>query len=493
MTFNSAPQDFLPDERFRQVVEASPAGVVLVDDHGVILLVNQQIEKWFGFSRTELTGKPIEVLVPDSVRPHHQSLRDNYFAAPDVRQLGTGRELYARRKDGTEFPCDISLHPLVTEGGTQVMVHIVDITERKRIEEIRRQQESNRRLRFMVDNLPAGAVNVSEDSIQINRALEEITGYSRHELDTVESWFTVLFRDRAPQVHAQYLADREANFPQTRIWELLRRDGQLRWIELTAFRDGQDEVWLLHDVTDRMRAQQQVVQAERLAAIGQMMTALAHESRNALQRAQACLEMLELDLEDRPELLNLARRSQVAVDELQRLYEEVRGYAAPLVLELREWNLQTISEEVWGYLKTSRGQKQIEFVTTAENVSPIRRVDRHRFGQVLRNILENSISVLPASGGTIRIDYSCVTHRGKSRFRIAIQDNGPGLNAEQRNRIFEPFYTTKSRGPGLGMAIAKRIMEAHEGEIIVGDAQTGTEIVLLLPDEVSTVNHNLVR
>ena len=120
-------------------------------------------------------------------------------------------------------------------------------------------------------------------------------------------------------------------------------------------------------------------------------------------------------------------------------------------------------------------------------------MDRHRFGQVLRNILENSISVLPASGGTIRIDYSCVTHRGKSRFRIAIQDNGPGLNAEQRNRIFEPFYTTKSRGTGLGMAIAKRIMEAHEGEITVGDAQTGTEIVLLLPDEVSTVNHNLVR
>ena len=474
--------DFLPDERFRQVVEASPAGVLLVNGQGQILLVNVQIEKWFGYSRSELIGQLIEFLVPDSIRPTHVELRNDYFRAPDVRQLGSNRDLTARRKDGTEFPCDISLHPLPSETGIQVMVHIVDITERRRIEEERRQLESNRRLRFMVDNLPAGAVNISRDSIQINRAMEEITGFGRQELDTVEKWFQVLFRDRASQYYQQYLTDRDAGFPQTRIWEIFRRDGQSRWVELSAFRDGGDEVWLLHDVTDRMRAQQQVVQAERLAAIGQMMTALAHESRNALQRAQACLEMLEVDLEDRPDLLNLARRSQVAVDELQRLYEEVRGYAAPLVLELREWNLHAISEEVWGFLKTSRGQKQIEFISDPGDVSPVRRVDRHRFGQVLRNILENSISVLPATGGIIRITYQVETHAGKPRFRIAIQDNGPGLNGEQRIRIFEPFYTTKSRGTGLGMAIAKRIMEAHEGEIRVGEIQPGTEIVLLLPN-----------
>ena len=482
MTDNMEPESFLPDERFRQVVEASPAGVLLVDAEGKILLVNAQIEKWFGYLRSELTGQVVEFLVPDSIRPSHKALRVQYFGSPDVRQLGSGRDLHARRKDGTEFPCDISLHPLPSEQGMQVMVHIVDITERRRVEEERRQLESNRRLRFMVDNLPAGAVNVSEDTIQINRAMEEITGYSRQELDTVKQWFSVLFRDREFQVYNQYLADRAANFPQTCIWELLRRDGQSRWVELTAFRDGRDEVWLLHDVTDRMRAQQQVVQAERLAAIGQMMTALAHESRNALQRAQACLEMLELDLEDRPELLNLARRSQVAVDELQRLYEEVRGYAAPLVLELREWNLQTISEEVWGYLKTARGQKQIQLISQAGDIATIRRVDRHRFGQVLRNIFENSVSALPPAGGVIRIHYSVETHAGKPRFRIAIQDNGPGLNAEQRLRIFEPFYTTKSRGTGLGMAIAKRIMEAHEGEIAVGNLESGTEIVLLLPN-----------
>ena len=483
MTYNTNPLEFLPDARFRQVVEASPAGIILVDEHGRIQLINAQIEKWFGYTRSEVMGQFIEFLVPDSIRPSHVGLRNQYLSAPDVRQLGSGRDLSARRKDGTEFPCDISLHPLPSEHGMQVMVHIVDITDRRRLEAERRQLESHKRLRFMVDNLPAGAVNISADSIQMNRATEEITGYSRQDLDTVERWFDVLFQQRAPKVREQYLIDREANFPQTRTWELIRRNGQSRWVELTAFRDGHDEVWLLHDVTDQMRAQQQVVQAERLAAIGQMMTALAHESRNALQRAQACLEMLELDLEDRPELLNLARRSQVAVDELQRLYEEVRGYAAPLALEIREWNLQTICEEVWEHLKTSRSQKQIEFTVDTTNNSPIHHIDRHRFGQVLRNVLENSISVLPASGGTIKIVFGLEPDAATPGLTISIQDNGSGLNAEQRARIFEPFYTTKSRGTGLGMAIAKRIMDAHGGDITVGNTGPGTEIILLLPSE----------
>lgn len=472
---------FTSDALFRQVVEASPAGVILVNSEGQIQVINAQIEKWFGYTRQELTNQLIEVLVPDSIRPLHVDLRNNYLQTPDVRQLGSGRDLSARRKDGTEFPCDISLHPLPLENGVQIMVHIVDITERRRLEAERRQLESHRRLRFMVENLPAGAVNISSDSIQINRAVEEITGYGRQELDTVNHWFTTLFLERASEVQEKYQIDRAANFPHTRVWQIVRRDGRSRWVELTAFRDGNDEVWLLHDVTEQMRAQQQVVQAERLAAIGQMMTALAHESRNALQRAQACLEMLELDLEDRPELLNLARRSQIAIDELQRLYEEVRGYATPLALELHEWKLQTICEEVWGNLKTSRGQKEIEFTSTVMNVSPVCRVDRHRFDQVIRNILENSIAVLPQKGGQIEIIYGVEEQSDSPRFRMSICDNGPGLNAEQRARIFEPFYTTKSRGTGLGMAIAKRIMEAHGGEIGLGPRTKGTEIVLLLP------------
>ncbi|MFO1021846.1 MAG: PAS domain S-box protein [Planctomycetales bacterium] len=480
MSFNHE-SNMLPDDRFRQVVEASPAGVLIVDGEGRIQLVNNRIETWFGYARSELTGRHVEMLVPDSIRPVHVELRNQYLKTPEVRQLGSGRDLTGRRKDGTEFPCDISLHPLRTQDDIQIMVHVVDTTERRRLEAERRQQEFNRRLRFMVDNLPAGAVSVTGDTIKVNRATEEITGYQREELQTLEVWFSKLFGDRAGEVQAAHLRDRAENFPKTELWEIIRSDGQKRWVERRAFRDEHDEVWLLYDVTDRMRAQQQVVQAERLAAIGEMMTALAHESRNALQRAQACLEMMELDLEDRPELLNLARRSQAAVDELQRLYEEVSGYASPLALDRQETDLPSLSAQVWSNLKTARGEKVIAFRQKFfQDFSKIT-VDPHRFGQVLRNIFENSISVLPSIGGEMCVSSSVEEKDGQVRLKVAVRDNGPGLSGEQKVRIFEPFYTTKSRGTGLGMPIARRIMQAHGGDIAIGEVAAGTEILLFLP------------
>ncbi len=469
------------DQRFQLLLEASPAGVILVDGEARILLVNRCIEDWFGYTRDELVGQFIEVLVPDSIRPHHIPLRDAYIRAPTVRPIGANRDLHARRKDGSEFPCDISLHPLPGGEDLQIMVHIVDITERRRVEAERRQEDSHRRLRFIVEHLPAGAVYVSGHAIAVNRATEAITGYSRDELLSTDQWFAQLFPDRARDIETQYLSDRARGFPESRTLEIVRRDGHPRWIELAAYRDEQHEVWLLNDVTDRRRAQEQVVQGERLAAIGQMMTALAHESRNALQRAQACLEMLSLDLEHQPPLLDLTRRAQSAVDELQRLYEEVRGYAAPIRLELQATNLKALWEEVWRNLTSGEGFTQsVEFHSDCQQ-TPVAWVDPHRLAQVLRNILENSLAVLPQSGGQITVTCTAGVLRGQPALRIALQDNGPGLNAEQRARIFQPFFTTKARGTGLGMAIAHRTMEAHQGTIAVGEATSGTEIILLLP------------
>ncbi len=250
---------------------------------------------------------------------------------------------------------------------------------------------------------------------------------------------------------------------------------------LADYEDGPAILAVGQDVTPLIEAQEKAVQAERLAAIGQMVTGLAHESGNALARSQACLEMLTLELRDRPETLDLITRIQKAQDHLQQLYEEVRSYAAPIKLDRELWDVGLIWRQAWENLAVRRQGRQAEI--EEECVAQDRRcaVDPFRLEQVFRNILENALA---ACSDPVSIRIRCKETRLASRpaLQIAFRDNGPGLGSEQARRIFEPFFTTKTKGTGLGMAIAKRIVEAHGGRIGLGPTdQPGAEIVLTLP------------
>ena len=123
------------EERFRRVVEAAPNAMVMINEAGRIEMVNTQAERVFGYSRSELLGQPVEMLVPGRFRDHHPRLRDSFLADPHVRPMGAGRDLYALRKDGSEFPVEIGLNPIETEDGAMVLSAIVDISDRKQKEE----------------------------------------------------------------------------------------------------------------------------------------------------------------------------------------------------------------------------------------------------------------------------------------------------------------------------------------------------------------------
>jgi signal transduction histidine kinase/FixJ family two-component response regulator len=237
------------------------------------------------------------------------------------------------------------------------------------------------------------------------------------------------------------------------------------------------------DVTERKKEQERALHTERLAAIGQMVTGLAHESGNALARSQSCLEMLAWEVEDRPEAQDLIRRIQNAQDHLRHLYEEVRGYAAPVKLEREWWDLGQIWRQTWENLSVARQGRDAVLREHTGDVDLRCQVDSFRLDQVFRNVLENSLT---ACKGPVQIDVrsSEATLNGRPAIRVTIHDNGPGLTPEQRRRIFEPFFTTRTKGTGLGMAIAQRIVEAHGGQIGVGPAEGGgAEIVLILPRE----------
>ncbi|HWI20528.1 MAG TPA: PAS domain S-box protein, partial [Vicinamibacterales bacterium] len=122
------------EEKFRSLLEAAPDAIVIVGEGGHIVLVNSQAELLFGYLGPELLGQPVEILIPASFRRGHQNHREGYFSQPRVRRMGEGLTLYGRRKDGSEFPVEISLSPLQTDEGRLVTAAIRDVTERQRVE-----------------------------------------------------------------------------------------------------------------------------------------------------------------------------------------------------------------------------------------------------------------------------------------------------------------------------------------------------------------------
>ena len=238
---------------------------------------------------------------------------------------------------------------------------------------------------------------------------------------------------------------------------------------------------LMTEVAERRKEHERLLESERLAAIGAAMNGLAHESRNALQRAHACLEMLTREVQDRPAALALIARVESAQNDLHRLYEKVRDYASPLRLDPQRHMISSIVREAWLELESLRNGREAQLREEYDGADPNCEVDRRAMTQVFGHLLKNALVVCP-DPVEIEISYYDSESNGEPAVQIVLQDNGPGFSPAEREKAFAAFYTTKAKGTGFGLAVSKRIVEAHGGQITLGEGpRAGAEFILTLP------------
>jgi PAS domain S-box-containing protein len=381
---------------------------------------------------------------------------------------------------------DYIVKPIVPDNLRASLLRIAD-RRRLALDKVR----SERAFRTLVETAPCMIVILRPESaiLYFNRFAEEVTGYQEAEV-LGKDFFAIFLPAELRSTLAEAMrgvlsggALRGVEHP------VLCRDGTRRWVLWNAqglpdHEGGPAVLAVGQDITALKLSQERTLQAERLAAIGQMVTGLAHESGNALARSQACLEMLALEVQDRPEALELLARVQSAQNHLQQLYDEVRNYAAPLKLERESWPLDVVWRQAWQNLAVRRQGRAAHLHEDTDGVDLFCAIDPFRLEQVFRNIFENSLA---ACRDPVDVHVGCddTTLDGLPAIHVVVRDNGPGLSAEVKRRIFDPFFTTKTKGTGLGMAIARRIIEAHNGQINTGPAGPGAEIHLLLPRDLS--------
>ncbi len=466
------------EQRYRALIELAPDAIVTLDWRGRVSSTNGVSCGIEGYTVEEVVGKPFWKLGVFRLQDIPKYLR--LFVSLLRGKLMAPIELVCLSKDGTEvvIECRASV---MRSGGKVAGLQLIsrNVTELKKAEQALR--ESEQTLRATLESTADGILVIMEGRKikHFNERFARMWGFPPELIEA---------RDEAPllQWAAAQLQDPRGFLDRARglvetvgqeAYVLHFKDGRIfERFACPLVRDGRrvGHVASFRDVTAKR-------QAERLAAIGEMAAGLAHENRNAMQRMQACLEMLALEVQDRPEALDLLNRMQAAQDRLYHLHEEVREYAAPIVLNCQPLRLDQVVQEACQQLElqAARSARTVQFRCFAEQAAIC--LDRLALESVFRNIFENSLAACP-DPVVIDVRSGPATLNGRAAMEIVVRDNGPGLNPEQQRRIFEPFYTTKTRGTGLGMAISRRLIEAHGGRIAARTAPAGgAEIVITLP------------
>lgn len=467
----------------RNLLESAPDAIIIVDNAGRIELINAQAERYFGYARAELIGQSVDILVPRRFRDQHADHRALYFSDPRPRSLGVGSAVYGQRKDGSEFPVEISLSPLQTGGAARVISVIRDMTAHRAAETAR--LAAQQRYRELVNNLPVGVYRKTPGAagtfLEVNPAMVKMFEASSAE-ELLSHAVSDIHFDSGSRLALSDKVIREGEVNQEEI-QLVTLRGRVFWGAITAAvqKDAEGNIYfdgIIEDISARREVQARIEELNtRLqkrtqaletanAELEAFSYSVSHDLRAPLRALDGFSRLLmeqadSLNEEGQDYLARIRRAAQrmgTLIDDLLNLARVTRSELASEAVDLSEV-ATTIIEE----MRKHEPERQVRF----ETVGGITAVGDKRLLEILLSNLLGNAWKFTAEKPDAQIRFGWRQEGLRSVYFVS--DNGAGFDMAYVDKLFGVFQRLHDAhefpGTGIGLATVQRIVRKHGGQI----------------------------